>query len=81
MSHWRSTRLWKGRPNHAGVSDSADLYRPELLGVYGFALDYVDSPKTDSNGNELRYRGYVFMDPGRQRKDNRSYDVFLQSVM
>jgi hypothetical protein len=74
-------RLWVGRPNAAGASNAADLYHPEQLGVFGFALTYVDVPKVDEYGNVFRYRSSIFLNPARSQQDTRSYDVFPRSVV
>lgn len=76
---WGELRLWIGDPTADGSSRPEDLYPPAQLGVYGFALNYTEAPKVDQWGNEFRYRSFVFLDPGRTRKDTRSYDVFLRN--
>lgn len=50
--------VWADR-NHDGLSDPGELASLSSLGILSIDLDYRESPRTDPNGNGLRYRSRV----------------------
>lgn len=68
-------RLWQDR-NHNGVSEPEELQPLDRLGLQTLFLNYKESKRMDSHGNQFAYRakvqGFGDMQPGRW-----AWDVFL----
>src|ERR1700752_162120 len=68
-------KLWQDF-NHNGVSEPSEL--KALAGVIqGIDLNYKESKRTDTNGNQFRYRAKVY-GPGGQQSGRWAWDVFLK---
>jgi hypothetical protein len=67
-------RLWQDL-NHNGLSEANELRGLEEMGITSLSLKYLETQRTDSNGNWFRYRAKV---NGAQSPAGRwAYDVFL----
>jgi hypothetical protein len=70
-----SLRLWQDS-NHNGVSEAAELFSLQSVGLKTIELDYKEAKKKDEYGNYFRYRAKVKDEQGAQL--NRwAWDVFL----
>lgn len=68
-------KLWRDI-NHNGFSEPSEL--SALTGVIeGIDLDYKESKRTDTNGNQFRYRAKVY-GPRGQQNGRWAWDVFLK---
>lgn len=68
-------RFWQDR-NHNGVSEAEELHTLPSLNVAVFELDYKESKKTDSNGNQFKYRAKIRNGKGQQL-GRWAWDVYL----
>jgi hypothetical protein len=74
-SVFASLRLWQDR-NHNGISEAAELFTLQSVGLKTLELDYKETKKEDEYGNSFRYRAKVKDERGGQI--NRwAWDVFL----
>ena len=68
-------KLWQDF-NHNGVSEPSELRA--LTGVIeGIELKYKESKRTDTSGNQFRYRAKVY-GPGGHQNGRWAWDVFLK---
>jgi hypothetical protein len=68
-------RLWIDK-NHNGISESGELKRLTDHAIVRISTKYKKSKYVDENGNEFRFRSFVWDSSGREREV--SYDVYLQ---
>lgn len=74
-----SLRLWQDK-NHNGLSESNELHTLLSLNVAVVELEYQESKKTDSNGNQFRYRAKIKNTSGRQL-GRWAWDIYLVKAM
>ena len=74
-SIFASLRLWPDR-NHNGISEVAELFRLQAVGLKTIELDYKETKKQDEYGNYFRYRAKVNDEHGAQIS-RWAWDVFL----
>jgi hypothetical protein len=74
-SVFNSLRLWRDT-NHNGASENGEVHTLAELGLTTFELDYKESKRTDSFGNQFRYRAKVEDARGGQ-VGRWAWDVFL----
>jgi len=70
-----SLRLWIDA-NHNGISESEELHGFVELGLKSLSLDYKEAKRTDSHGNQYRYRAKV-KDIHNVQLGRWAWDVFL----
>jgi len=70
-----SLRLWIDA-NHNGISESEELHGFVELGLRSLSLDYKEAKRTDSHGNQYRYRAKV-KDIHNVQLGRWAWDVFL----
>ncbi len=71
-------RLWQDI-NHNGISEASELTPLSPSGITGFDLKYKESKKTDSYGNEFKYRGKI-LSTQNSNVDKWAYDVFPKLI-
>jgi hypothetical protein len=74
-SIFTSLRLWQDT-NHNGISEPEELKTLSSVGLAKLDLDYQESRKTDSHGNQFKYRAKVKDTQGNQI-GRWAWDVFL----
>lgn len=72
-------RLWQDK-DHDGISEAGELYPLPALNVAVFELDYKESKKTDSNGNQFKFRTKVLNVKGQQL-GRWAWDVYLVKAL
>jgi hypothetical protein len=70
-----SLRLWQDL-NHNGVSEAAELFSLQAMGLKRLELDYKVSKALDEYGNRFRYRANVTDEQGA-KVTRWAWDVFL----
>jgi hypothetical protein len=70
-----SLQLWQDS-NHNGVSEPSELHAVQALGLKKLYVDYKDSKRVDSFGNQFRYRAKV-TDMHDAQLGRWAWDVFL----
>lgn len=72
-----SLRLWIDA-NHDGISQPNELFTLPERGIFSISLQYKESRKMDSFGNQFRYRSAINVQQGNASAVGRiAYDVFL----
>jgi hypothetical protein len=75
---FRTLRVWRDK-NHNGISEPAELFTLEAVGISALELKYTETKWTDLYGNQFRYKGRI-----RTVHDSDvshwAYDVFLVSA-
>lgn len=72
---FRFLRLWRDS-NHNGLSEPGELLGLAAAGVEAISVEYKESKRTDSFGNQFRYRAKVY-DARREQMNRWAWDVFL----
>ena len=72
-------RLWQDK-NHKRISEPNELNTLPSLNIAVFDLDYKESKKTDSNGNQFKYRAKVRNRKGQQL-GRWAWDVYLVKAL
>jgi hypothetical protein len=71
-------RLWQDI-NHNGISEASELSPLSASGINGIDLKYKESKKTDSYGNEFKYRGKILTTQS-SNVAKWAYDVFPKLI-
>jgi len=75
-SVFQGLRLWQD-VNKNGVSENSELHSLKQLGLKTIELDYKQSPRTDSYGNQFKYRAKV-RDNNDAQLGRWAYDIILK---
>jgi hypothetical protein len=75
---WPKLLLWIDT-NHDGISQPGELHHLDDMGIHSIALQYTESPYTDSFGNKFHLKGHLNPDKGDD-VDRVIYDVYLSTT-